>query len=145
MKATVFLCILLFLMLTSVSAQTQVGRYMTVSNAASISQRDPLQQTFQITFPASIQTVGDAINLVVINTGYQLVPEAAQTKMVKQLLNQALPLSVRSMGPTTVEAGLLALSGSAYQLVIDPAHRLITYRLKPTYASIYQNQDGDQS
>lgn len=142
-KIKIILLILSFSLASTVIASTQVGRYLTVDNNVSSSQADPLQQKFQISFPASIQTVGDAIRFILINTGYQLVAVDRQKNMVEQLLVQPLPLSVRTLGPTTVQLGLQALAGNVYQLVIDPAHRLVTFRLKTKYQTIYETSSGD--
>lgn len=121
---------------------TQVSRFQTVDNTVQLSQSDPLQQIYQLSFPASIETVGKAIRFILMNTGYQLVLPNAHAMLVQQLFQHPIPLSLRSMGPITVEEGLLALAGNAYQLVIDPANRLISYRLKPKYQPIYQTNHG---
>ena len=118
-------------------SETQVGRYMQVDNSVLPAQIEPLQQVFQITFPATITTVGDAMNFILVNTGYSLVPSKNGSAMIDALLKQPLPLSDRTLGPTTVEQGLSAISGNAYQLIIDPANRLVDFRLRPQYHSIY--------
>lgn len=143
MKSTLIACLIMISFVAC--ANTQIGRYMTVKNNVSVAQENPLAQTFQITFPASIQTVGDAVHFILINTGYNLVSKNKQSHFTSQLTEQQLPLSLRTLGPTTVEQGLLALAGNAYQLVIDPAHRLVTFRLKPKYQTIYPSNYGDIS
>lgn len=143
MKFPLTVCLIIISFVTC--ANTQIGRYMTVKNNVSVSQENPLEQTFQITFPASIQTVGDAVRFILINTGYNFLSKDKLSHFTGQLTEQQLPLSLRTLGPTTVEQGLLALAGNAYQLVIDPAHRLVTFRLKPKYQIIYPSNNGDIS
>jgi conjugative transfer region protein (TIGR03748 family) len=130
-----------FVLLISVAAisfaNTQIGRYMQVDNNVLLSQKEPLQQVFQITFPASITTVGAAMNFILVNTGFAMVPSFNRVQMINALMKQPLPLSDRTIGPTTVEQGLSAIAGNAYQLIIDPANRLVDFRLRPQYQPIY--------
>ena len=138
MKKIIFTMLLAASCIHNAYADTQVGRYLTVGNDVSLAQSDPLQQTFQLVFPDSVNRVGDAINFLLVNTGYTLASQGSQSATVIELLQQPLPLSVRALGPTTVQAGLLALAGNAFQLVVDPAHRLVSFRLRQQYQSIYR-------
>tara|TARA_R110000868_G_scaffold266583_1_gene525850 strand:- start:64037 stop:64498 length:462 start_codon:yes stop_codon:yes gene_type:complete len=116
---------------------TQVGRYSTEQNGALLSQQDPLQTPFQVTFPSTVQTIGDAMTYLLSNTGYNLVDTSYRTATAKALFGQSLPLADRHFGPMTVMQGLSALSGSTYQLLIDPAHRDISFQLKKPYQQLY--------
>lgn len=127
---------------SALPSNTQIGRYLTVANKITPYEENTLEQTFQVKFPASIQTVGNAINFILINTGYRFIAPQMQSGITRVLLSKPLPLPLRSLRPTTVEAGLLALIGYAYQLVLDPAHRIISVRLRPSFQSIYPMNGG---
>lgn len=121
---------------------TLVGRYTTENNAIELNQQEPLLQTFQLVFPTTINSVGEAVKFILINTGFNFIAQSEQSQLTKQLLAQPLPLSLRKIGSTTVQDALQALAGNAFQLVIDPAHRLISFRLKPQFKAIYQTPKG---
>lgn len=123
------------------SNSTRVGRYLVEKNGPVRAQSNPLQTTFQLTFPNSVISLHDAINYLLSNTGYNLVSFRYQSSNVRDLLKQRLPLSDRQFGPMTVEQGLLALAGSTEQLLIDPAHRLISFKLKQPYQQLYLNAE----
>ena len=118
---------------------TQVGRYLIEKDGAEISQINPLKQTFSVTFPSNVYRVKEAMTYLLINSGYNLAPNIQQTVSAKNLLSQKLPLSDRHMGPMTIQEGLMALSGNTYQLLIDPERRLISFRLKKPFESLYIN------
>jgi type IV pili sensor histidine kinase/response regulator len=116
---------------------TQVGRYLLEKNGAQLSQCDPLQTVFKITFPYTVKTVGDAVKYLLNNTGYILVPCKYQSITIRNLLNQKLPLTNRTMGLMTIEQGLSALGGKAYQVLVDPKHKYISYQLRKEYQPLY--------
>ena len=116
---------------------TQVGRYLVEKNGAQLSQVNPLQQIFSITFPSDIYQVKQAVSYLLINSGYNLAPNAQQTSEANYLLNQKLPLSDRQMGPMTIEEALLALAGDKYQLLIDPEKRFVSFKLKKPFENLY--------
>ena len=118
--------------------QAQVGRYLTVNQGASNSQNNPLEQSFMLTIPDTINTVGGAISYILTNTGYRLEPKQYQVKQVKLLLAQPLPLSDRKLGPMTVMQALSALSGpSFWQVLVDPNHRYVSFILRPATQTLY--------
>jgi len=117
---------------------TRVGRYLVEKNGPSYVQTDPLAVTFSLTFPPSIHRIQSALNYLLANTGYQLVARPYRSNDIKQLLKQRLPLTDRQLGPMTVRQGLHVLAGPAYQLLIDPDHRQISFQLKARYKVIYQ-------
>lgn len=119
-------------------SQAQVGRYLTVNQAARNSQSNPLEQTFMLTIPESINTIGGAISYILANTGYKLQPKQYQTIQVGLLLGQPLPLSDRKLGPMTVMQALSALSDhSFWQILLDPNHRYVSFILRPSTQSLY--------
>ncbi len=124
--------------LTSAKTYTPVGRYLTEQNEASASQTDPLQETFKITFPTTIKTIGKAMTYLLSNTGYSLAPKTYQSTEARDLFQQKLPLSDRQFGVMTVQQGMLALAGNTYQMLIDPERRYISFQLYWQYRKLYQ-------
>lgn len=133
--------VVLILALTSTFAQTvattSVGRYLSVQNKPLSIQRDLLSQTFHVRFPKSILTIGDAVQYLLNYSGYRLVIRSQQSHAVQTLLQLPLPQVDRDFGPMSLQDGLKTLAGKAYQLVIDPVHRLVSFRLKPSYQSMF--------
>jgi conjugative transfer region protein (TIGR03748 family) len=109
---------------------TQVGRYVTVEDQAHDDQVNPLLAIGIFDFPTSIQTVGQAVNHVLLSSGYQLSHELSSD--VKNTLAMQLPITNRHLGPLPITMLLEVLMGSdVYQLQIDPLHRLVNFQIKP--------------
>ncbi|MHC4397907.1 MAG: PFGI-1 class ICE element type IV pilus protein PilL2 [Planctomycetota bacterium] len=122
----IILCLLPFAIF---AGQIQTGRYITVTDKPKLSQQNPLEQTVSLTIPAEIQTVGEAINYLLQNTGYNLLPAKYRQDEASELLKQKLPLNDRSLKNTTVKNALLALAGNAYLLLVDPKHRYVSFNV----------------
>ena len=120
-----------------VNAQTQVGRYLTVPGSLTVEQVSPFQQTFQMILPNSVQTIGAAIRLIISNTGYQLLSRDASDSTIGQLMDKPVPLAMRNIQSSTVKNVLLGFVGEPFQLVIDPVHKIITFKLKDNYQSVF--------
>ncbi len=117
--------------------ETVIGQFLTVNNNASTAQRDPLQQTFQVRFPLSVITVGDAMSYVLSTTGYHLMHDAQAYPWAEQMMKRPLPLAQRHLGPMTLQDGLQTLAGSDFQMIEDPVNRLVTFRVKPSLGDLY--------
>ena len=122
------------------SNNTVTGQFMTASNVPLAAQQSLLKQTFQVRFPESVISVGDSMKYLLQTTGFSLVQDKAAYPFAYQMMQRPLPGSDRDFGPMTVKSGLQTLAGNNFQLIIDPVHRLISYRLKPSLAAIYENQ-----
>lgn len=120
----------------AVTSYTQFGRYLTVTNAPHGNDPYGIKGTVERQFPDTIKTIGEAVEYTLQNTGYKLLPVSSSTASVRDLYNDPLPVYLRSIGPTSLENALVSLSGQAYQLVIDPVHRLVTYKLRSNYQGL---------
>jgi len=130
------LAIVLFVSEAAFAANvTQIGRYSTVLNRATAAQINPLLAVGQFRFPASVKTVGEAIQVVLENTGYQLAPRVQLTDSVKSTLGKTLPITVRRLGPLSIKTALSVLMGEqVFNLVEDPLHRIVNFEIKPAIA-----------
>ena len=66
-------------------------------------------------------------------TGYRLASEAAADPEIGRLYGQPYPESQRQVGPVELGTALERLAGPAWQLVVDPVNRLVSFEVKPSY------------
>ncbi len=114
----------------------RVGRYSVVAPVPRASQRDPLQALVRIRFAQSIHTVGDALNHLLARSGWRLVDPANAEPSLATLLDLPLPQTQRRLGPVPLIEAVRVLCGSAYEVVIDPVHRLLSCEIKAQFAAI---------
>ena len=109
---------------------TQISRYAAVSNKPLPAQINPLKSIQQVHFPASIQTIGDAVQHWLVYSGYHLVPAEKQSPGLKKILKQPLPQVDRNLGPLTIKDGLTVLVGqSLFSLTHDDLAREVNFTL----------------
>jgi conjugative transfer region protein (TIGR03748 family) len=119
------------------TSNTVLGRYLTTATEPLPAQTDLLSQSFDVHFPRDIVTVGSAIKYLLNNSGYQMVDTHTLDPESIQMLLLPLPDIDRDLGPMTLLQGLQTLAGQTFQVVIDPVHRLIAFRLKAEYQAQY--------
>lgn len=118
--------------LTANASQTQIGRYTTFQNKPTRAQINPLLAVGQFRFPPSVETVGDAIDVILQNTSYKLSPKKQLSNEVLETLLKPLPITVRNLGPIEIKDAVVILMGKdVFTLVVDPLHRLINFDVKP--------------
>ena len=115
-----------------------VGRYLTAIEKPFPEQEDLLLQTFQVRFPKSIKTIEEAMGYLLRFSGYTLVNAHELKPAVSAILSRSLPEVNRTLGPMNLKKGLLTLAGEPFGLLVDPVHRLVSFRLQPAYSVIYQ-------
>ncbi|HAT1845534.1 TPA: hypothetical protein U0Y19_000933 [Legionella pneumophila] len=109
---------------------TQVSRYATVNNQPLAAQINPLKTVQQIHFPASIQTIGEAVNYWLRYSGYHLAPKDKQSESLQQVFQQPLPQVSRNLGPLSIDNGLTVLVGQQlFTLKQDDLLREINFSL----------------
>ena len=124
----------------------QTSRYTISEAGLNQYQEDLLHQTVTMTFPQSrVHTIDAAVKYLLRFSGYQLVPQEAQPKQVQAILRQSLPESLRTLRNVTIEQGLSGLVGQPFQILYDPVHRLISFRLRPGYQAVYLSQQQSNS
>src|SRR5690606_8537476 len=117
-----------------------VGRYLSVANQPLPAQVDVFNQTLQVNFPESVTTVHGAIEYLLRFSGYALMPLSQQSHAVQRMLQSSLPEVDRHLGPIPLRQGLTVLVGEPFQLLMDPVHRLVAFRLKPVYVNRYTEE-----
>ena len=109
--------------------EVQVGRYSSVQPLPTPSQEDVFQTISSVDFPNSVETVGDAVNHVLVEQGYKLASGDKVDERMQVLLDLPLPKSHRSLGPMTLKTILETLAGPVWFVVQDPVHRLVAFEL----------------
>lgn len=131
--------ILLGMHSSSYANETQFGRYLTSENKPKLEQVDLLAQIFQVRFPSSVQTIGDALEYLLKQSGYGLIPINKRSSALKVVLTKPLPAVDRDFGPMKLKEGLTTLVGPVFNLVQDPLNRVVDFEIKPYYRSSYGN------
>lgn len=130
-KLKILLVAILCSVYVSGYADTQIGRYSTIANKPTASQVNPLLAVAQYKFPPRVESIGNAVNVVLQNTSYQLVPTDKLSRYVKETLTKPLPITDRTLGPMPIKDVLVILMGKdVFTLVVDPLHRLINFDVK---------------
>jgi len=119
---------------------THIERYTSIENKPTLGQLDLLEQTIQIHFSQKIQTIGQAIDHVLRPTGYSLIPTHTLHPKVQYLLLKPLPLVDRELGPMRLNEALRVIVGPAFDVLHDPLHRLISFKVRSEYL-----QSGDEN
>lgn len=114
----------------------QIGRYSEMSVGPTIEQMDVLKALVQTRFHGSITTVGQAIDYILLRSGYRLASGTSADPALQILTSRPLPEVHRELGPITLEEALRTLAGPIYRLVIDPLHRLVSFEIKEGYQSL---------
>ncbi len=105
----------------------QVGRYSSLATTPTEAQTELLATTMTLRFPSRIQTVGEAARYLLQRSGYRLARVESIGPDTVALFALPLPAVHRSLGPMMLRDALEMLAGSAFHLVQDPVHRLVTF------------------
>lgn len=111
------------------AAAVSVSRYAVMRDAPA-AQQDLLQQAKSVHFSSSINTVGDAVRGWLQGSGYRLVPLNTLQTSAKTLLSLPLPAVHRELSAMPLLSGLQVLIGQGFQVVVDPAHRYVSFFAK---------------
>ncbi|EIF42847.1 PilL protein [gamma proteobacterium BDW918] len=107
----------------------QTGRYSHVKNAPLEDELNPLRVVVKTTFPRTITTVGQAMNLMLLRSGYRMAETSVLSPEAVALMRLPLPEVHRDIGPLRLDTALRSLAGNAYDLVVDPVNRRIAFEL----------------
>ena len=109
--------------------EVRLARYTTGSSVPDAAQVDPLEAVVQVSFPrASVATVGDAVNYLLLRSGYRLAAQQRANTPESAVLSMPLPEVHRQLGPYSVRTALSVLLGTPFVLSVDPMQRQVSYR-----------------
>ena len=107
--------------------EMQAGRYSMWTLTPTKAQAEPLAVTVAVRFPEPVQTVGDAVQHLLDDSGYRLAGTPGSASHI--LLARPLPAVHRALGPLRLDQALQTLAGPVFQLVQDPLHRRVAFEL----------------
>jgi conjugative transfer region protein (TIGR03748 family) len=109
------------------AGQTQIGRYTVAAAQPPKDLANPLAVIATVSFPrGQVQTVGEALNYLLIRTGYRL-DQARLNEPARQVLTLPLPESHRRLGPYRVDDIVRTLIGQAWTLQVDGMVRSVAF------------------
>lgn len=111
-----------------------INRYMSVDLNVKPGQMNLLTQTVQTHFAPQVETVGEALTLLLHSSGYDLIAQSERCLALQHTLTKPLPAIDRTLGPLTLRDALMVLVGPAFSLVDDPLNRTVNFIVKPDYA-----------
>lgn len=104
-----------------------IGRYSAERAGPTVTQRDLLAVSVSPQFPESVRTVGQAVDVTLMTTGYRLSPPLTGDPTRAVVLALPLPAAHREFRNTPVRRVLETLVGPAFKLIEDPVHRLVSF------------------
>lgn len=113
----------------------RTDRYSLVDASGSAAQQNPLRSNINISLGDNIVTVGEAVIELLRGSGYEVrhrTREACQ-RTHHWLFDRALPLSLRTLGPTSIDAALRTLIGKAWNIKVSELGRNISFYVRPEY------------
>jgi len=96
-----------------------------------------LDQNISIKFGVDVKTINDAINTILTNTGYQLIKLDKQDQYTQAMLANNFPATQKSINNASLRQSLLALTGNNFDMIVDPIHRIIDFKIKPSVKTLY--------
>jgi len=117
----------------------KTDRYTLVQPQPQASELDPLSVNVKLSFPPHIRTVGDAVNYVLVNSGWVLARETASDGALAITLNRPLPQVHRKLSLMPLRTVLQVLVGRHYMPVEDPIRRIYSFDLKDEYRGLVKH------
>lgn len=88
---------------------------------------DPLRGYTRTLFPDDVKTVREAVIYLLEPTGYRLRTHGAAPYDSNALVDRAIPVSAKIVRTVPVIDALQILIGTENTIIIDPAHKLISF------------------
>ena len=104
----------------------RLARYTLQSATAEAGQLDLLAALIEIEFPPHIESAGDAIDYVLLRSGYRRI----ETPSARRTMDLPLPRAHRKIGPLDLRSAIKTLAGEPWHLHEDAIQRVIWLTLK---------------
>ena len=121
--------------------RVKINRYSYTTTEPGLYQQELLSVVVSVTFPKSIETVGEALEFILLQSGYQLDESNASDDSQYSLYTLMLPEAQRVFTTVTLKSVLEALGNESYLLIVNPVKRTISYQLKESYAEYISEND----
>ena len=99
----------------------RLARYTLQSATAEAGQLDLLAALIETEFPPQIETAGDAIDYVLLRSGYRRI----DTPAARRTMNHPLPRAHRKIGPIDLRTAIKTLAGEPWYLHEDSIQRVV--------------------
>ena len=116
--------------------QVATDRYTLITPTPETKEIDPLSVNIQLSFPPSVKTVRDAVNFVLMNSGWVLALNKSNDEALGITLERPLPQVHRKLSLMPLRTVLQVLVGQYYVPVEDPLRRIYTFDLKDEYKGL---------
>jgi type IV pili sensor histidine kinase/response regulator len=116
--------------------QVATDRYTLITPTPETKEIDPLSVNIQLSFPPSVKTVRDAVNFVLMNSGWVLALDKSNDEALGITLERPLPQVHRKLSLMPLRTVLQVLVGQYYVPVEDPLRRIYTFDLKDEYKGL---------
>ena len=110
--------------------EARTDRYTIVKAGPTEDQKSPLKALINVTMGKDISTVGDAINEVLLGSGYRWIVHDNGGSADRLLNSLPLPSIVRNIGPMQLDDALQTLAGEAWTLKTDYLNRVVWFEIK---------------
>lgn len=135
--ALIFMALTMIILNGAVQAeQVATDRYTLVTPKPQVKEIDPLSVNIQLSFPPSVKTVRDAVNFVLMNSGWVLALDTSNDEALGITLARPLPQVHRHLSLMPLRTVLLVLVGQYYVPVEDPLRRIYTFDLKEEFKGL---------
>ncbi len=108
----------------------KLSGYTRLSTKIPAAQKELLSAVVEYRFRPDIIYVEQALHEVLKGSGYALAEQSAADPNLPALLGSPLPRIQRHIGPARIDEILKAIAGPAWELVVDPVNRLVSFELK---------------
>ena len=133
----IFMALIMIILNGAVQAeQVATDRYTLVTPKPQVKEIDPLSVNIQLSFPPSVKTVRDAVNFVLMNSGWVLALDTSNDEALGITLDRPLPQVHRHLSLMPLRTVLLVLVGQYYVPVEDPLRRIYTFDLKEEFKGL---------
>lgn len=123
-------------------ATPAAARYFEVRPLPSVDQLDPLGAVVDLSLPASVRTVGEALALVLGSSGYRLPKGIREQAPLRRLLALPVPAPHRAIRNVRLDQAVAMMVAPAYRPVVDPVHRLIGFELDEAFEGMVPAPDA---
>ena len=101
--------------------QVRLARYSLQSPIPAATQTDLLSALIETEFPPQIETAGDAIDYVLLRSGYRRI----DTPGARRTMDHPLPRAHRKIGPIDLRSAIKTLAGEPWYLHEDGIQRVV--------------------
>lgn len=119
----------------------KLSRYTEVDATPRPEETDILSVTVEVDFPRAIRKVGDALEFLLMNSGYRLEDPQESGRHQYVLYQFDLPEVHRSLGPVSLRDALTVLGNGGFVPVANPVLRTIRYKVDTGEAFVMSERE----